>query len=306
MHLIPRRALLASLALPALQGCAAPLPPLPDQASSPQAQALLQASAVAHGADSYATLTDVSVSYAGQWRAVVDSLQPDLVDAGFRGRSEERLLPHGRLLAQAYTGRKGHKQVVRQTAPQDRGTVQVWFNDQATQDAAARDAAALVADAYSLFLCGPMLLADAWTADRTLVMQLAPPERITVGGQEHDCDVLRFSATPGLGLSQVDQLAVFIDRPERLMRRVRFTLDGLESTRGAVAEVDTWAHVTLHGVRWPTQFHERLLRPVPFPVHDWHMTGLDVNRGYMAADISAAVFTGRAAPPAMALASPPA
>jgi hypothetical protein len=60
--------------------------------------------------------------------------------------------------------------------------------------------------------------------------------------------------------------------------------------------------VTFGGVRWPTQFHERLLRPVPIPVHDWHMTGLDVNRGYTAADISAAAFAGTAAAPAMPLA----
>ena len=302
MNLIPRRALLASLALPVLQGCAAPLPPLSDAATSPQAQALLQASATAHGADLYAALTDVSVSYAGQWRALVDSLQPDLVDAGFRGSSEERLLPHQGVLAQAYTGPKGHKQVVRRAAPHGEGAVRVWFNGAESQDTNRRDAAALVADAYTLFLCGPMLLAGAWTADRTLMTQLMPPERITVGGQEHECDIVRMSAMPGLGLSASDQMAVFIDRAEHLMRRVRFTLDGLESTRGAVAEVDTWGHVTLAGVRWPTQFHERLLRPAPVPVHDWHMTGLDVNRGFTVADISNARFTGAAATPAAPLA----
>jgi hypothetical protein len=34
---------------------------------------------------------------------------------------------------------------------------------------------------------------------------------------------------------------------------------------------------------------------VPLPVHDWQMTGLDVNRGFAAADISTAEFTGGAA-----------
>jgi hypothetical protein len=280
MPLFPRRALLASLALPALQGCAAQFPPLPDNATTAEAQALLQASAAAQGAAAFAMLTDVSVSYAGQWRALVNTLQPDLVDSGFRGRSEERLLPRGRLLAQAYTGPKGSKHVVRRTAAHNEGDVRVWFNGQETHNAAPRDAAALVADGYALFLCGPMLLAGAWAADRSLVMQLASRQRITVDG---------------LGLSQSDQLAVFIDRQEQLMRRVRFTLDGLDSTRGAVAEVDAWAHLTRHGVRWPTRFHERLLRPVPLPVHDWQMTGLDVNRGFAAADISTAEFTGDAA-----------
>jgi len=164
-----------------------------------------------------------------------------------------------------------------------------------------RDAAALVADGYSLFLLGPMLLAGPWAADRSLVMALVAPERIEVGGQTHECDVLRVQMAPGLGLSARDQLAVYIDRPTRMMRRVRFTLDGLEGTRGALAEVDCWAHIDRVGVRWPTQFHERLLRPVPLSVHDWRLTGLDADRGMTEADVAGAVFGGRATAPATPL-----
>ena len=91
-------------------------------------------------------------------------------------------------------------------------------------------------------------------------------------------------------------------RWHRLMRRVRFSLDGLTSTQGAIAEVETFDHVSLHGVRWPTRFYERLLRPLPLPVHDWRLTGLDVNRGMVAADVAAAAFVGRAAAPAKTLA----
>ena len=76
------------------------------------------------------------------------------------------------------------------------------------------------------------------------------------------------------------------------MRRVRFTLGGLESTRGAVAEVDTFDRITLLGVRWPTRFHERLLRPLPLHVHDWRLRGLDLNRGLKSADISGATGCG--------------
>ncbi len=301
MQLFPRRVLLAALALPALEGCAASFPAVADGAISLQSMTLLRASAAAHGVHAYETLTDVSVSYAGEWRALVNTLQPDLVDAGFRGHSQERLLPRGHLVAQAYTGPKGRKQVVRRTAAAKAGGVRVWLNGQETRDGNRRNAAALVADGYTLFLCGPILLVAAWAADRQAAMQPAPPQRITVGDQQHECDVIQLRLTPGLGLSRTDQLTVFIDRQERLMRRVRFTLDGLDSTRGAVAEVDTWGHVTLHGVRWPTRFHERLIRPIPLPVHDWHMTGLDVNRGFTAADIDAAEFAGSAAAPATSL-----
>lgn len=83
------------------------------------------------------------------------------------------------------------------------------------------------------------------------------------------------------------------------MRRVRFTLEGLETTRGAVAEVDVWDYVDVQGVKWPTQFYERLRKPIPLlPVHRWRLTGLDVNRGYALSDIDGAAFAGLAAAPA--------
>ncbi len=300
-HLIGRRLMLASLALPALQGCTAPLPALSNPVTTPDARTLLDESAAAHGLAGLPGITDLSVSYAGEWRALVARLQPVLVDAGFRGRSEERLLLRERLVAQAHTGASGRKQVVRHTAQGAHGDVRVWFNGEETRDAERRAAAALVADGYSLFLLGPTLLARHWAAERSLVMERAGVERVVLDGRTHECDVLRMRMAPGLGFSDADDLALFIDRRERLMRRVRFTLNGLEATRGAVAEVETFDHVTLHGVRWPTRFYERLLRPVPLPVHDWRLTGLDVNRGLDTAEVSGAALRGRAATPAASL-----
>ena len=294
---ISRRLLLASLALPALQGCAAPLPALSTTATTPDAQALLAESAAAHGAAAFASITDINVSYAGEWRALVSRLMPVLVDSGFRGGSQERLLLRDGLVAQAHTGPSGQKQVVRRTAPGE-GDVQVWFNGEPTQDTDRRHAAALVADGYSLFLLGPMLLAGPWAANRALTLQTAGTARITQDGQDHACDILRVNMTPGIGLSDADQLSVFIDREQRLMRRVRFTLNGLDATRGAIADVDTFGHVKRHGVQWPTRFHERLLRPLLLSVHDWRLTGLDVDRGLTPADIEGVAFTGNATAPA--------
>lgn len=296
--------LAAPLALPALGGCAAPLPEVSAPATTREAQALLEASAAAHGLAAFRTIGDLSVSYAGQWPPLIDRLQPVLVDRGFRSRSEERLLPRAGLVAQAHEGPAGRKGVVRRSAPGPRGEVRVWFNGEEARDEERRAAAALVADGYALFLLGPMLLvAGGWgTGGRTLTAELAGTERIEVDGRAWACDVLRARAAPGLGFSAADRLARFLDREEGLMRRVRFSLEGLASTRGAVAEVDASGHVARHGVRWPTRFRERLLRPFPLPVHDWRLTGLVANRGLDEAELDGAAFHGRAAPPAAALA----
>ncbi len=287
-----RRLVLGSLALPLLQSCAAPLAPLSNPATSGAAEALLAESAAAHGLAALAAITDLNVSYAGEWHALVGSLQPDLVDAGFRGRSQERLLLRQGLVGQAHTGPKGNKQVVRHMTPAP-GDLRVWFNGEEAHDRSRRDAAALVVDDYSLFLLGPMLLAGPWRTQRVVTLELGAPEA--------DCDVLRIQMRPGAGFSDGDDLAVFIGGEDRLMRRVRFTLNGLDSTRGAVAEVETAGHVVLHGVHWPTRFHERLLRPLPLAVHDWRLTGLDVNRGWDAAAISGMGFLGSAIDPASPL-----
>jgi hypothetical protein len=296
-----RRLLLASLYLPAaacLPGCAAPLPRLTHPESAAAARVLLAESAAAHGKASFSTLRDVNVRYAGKWRPLIDKLQPALVDAGHRGGSEERIVLRDGLMAQAFTGPSGHKQVVRHASGAGQGDVHVWFDGEETHDIERRAAAALVADGYALFLFGPLLLTGQWAADRTLRVELQGTEALRLDGRKHLCDVLRVRITPGLGFSEGDELALFIDRKDRLMRCVRFTLNGLESTQGAIAEVHTFDHMTLRGVIWPTRFYERLLRPLPLPVHNWRLTGLDLDRELTAADVSGASFTGRALAPA--------
>jgi hypothetical protein len=300
-----RRLLQTSLALPllpALPACTAPLVPLTAASSAPDAEALLHVSAAAHGVDALSRINDVCVRYAGQWHALVDKVQPALVDAGHRGGSEERLLLREGLTAQEHTGPKGTKHVTRRTAAETQGDVHVWFNGEESNDADARAAAALVVDGYGLFLLGPMLLETRWTRERAMVLGTGGIERIRQGGHEHECDVLRVRMMPGLGFSETDQLALYIDREDHLMRRVRFSLNGLESTRGAIAEVDTFEHMSLNDVVWPTRFHEQLLRPLPLPVHDWRLEGLDVNRGVSGADLNGREFTGKAVAPAATLA----
>jgi len=285
--------------MPVLAGCATPLPPLTVPTTTPDARRLLQASAAAHGLAAFATLHDLNVAYSGTWRPLVERLQPALVDAGFRGGSEERLLLRAGLVAQTHRGPSGIKHVVREAAPNAVGSVRVWFNGAETRDTEALAAAALVVDGYSLFLLGPLWLAGRAAADPdSLCMDVGARVQLASGGLRHECDVLRVRMTPGIGFGAADNIELFIDVERRLMRRIRFSLEGLESTRGAIAEVDTFDHLVWHGVAWPTGFYERLRRPFPLPVHDWRLTGLDVNRGETALELRGPEFAGLATVPA--------
>jgi len=297
---VSRRTWLGALTLPWLVGgCSTPLPliPAPSPASSGEADAAarLRESAQAHGLDAFRSLTDINVSYDGQWRPLINRIQPEVVDQGFRGSSQERLLPRAGMVAQAYTGPMGRKQVVWRRGrgtPDDLGNVAVWFNGARSDDAAAQNASALVAEGYGLFLLGPL-----WLVDRGLPVRMAGTERV----DGRTCDVVEVWLVPGLGRSAADRVALCIDRVDRRVHRMRFTLEGFSGTRGAVAEVDTFEHQERFGVVWPMRSYERVVHPLPLPAHDWRITGLDVNRRYGPDELSGPSFTGAAAAPARPL-----
>lgn len=296
VHPISRRSLLGAITLPWLVGgCSTPLPLGPQPAGDTGAAARLRDSAQAHGLDAYKTLTDINISYSGEWRPLVNRIQPEVVDQGFRGSSQERLLPRSGIVAQAYTGPMGRKQVVWRRGggvPGDLGDVAVWFNGVRSTDAAAQNAAALVAEGYGLFLLGPL-----WLADRGLRMQTGGTERV----DGRVCDVVDVWLSPGLGRVATDRVAVCIDRIDGLVHRLRFTLEGFVNTQGAVAEVDTYEHERRFGVVWPMRSYERIVHPIALPAHDWRITGLDVNRGYGAGELGGPGFSGAAAAPARPL-----
>ena len=196
------------------------------------------------------------------------------------------------MVAQAYTGPLGGKQVSwrrSRKAPDELGAVAVWFNGVRSSDPAAQDTAALVAEGYALFLLGPM-----WLANRDLPMQLAGTERV----DGRLCDAVNIWLSPGLGKVATDRLVAYVDRADSVTRRMRFTLEGFAGTCGAVAEVDTFDHTRRFDILWPMRSYERLVHPLPLPVHDWRITGLDVNRGYSPSDVIGPEFTGAAARPA--------
>jgi len=291
MSLQSLKRILLALTLPLLlNACASRGITLPAMTGEqPEARALLMESAKAHGLDAWQSIRDISVSYAGEWYGLVSKLQPTLIDADFRRGSQERLLlGETPVLAQQHEGPGGRKQVIRPVTG-----VEVFYNGTSTTDVDKKAAAALVADGYRMFLTGPFYFLNG-----NLHLEMSEPEK--VGGRA--CTTLIAVRRPGHGFSAEDRYLLFIDQEEKLLRRVRFSMEGLDSTRGAIAEVDFYEHRRIAGMLWPTRFHERLKKPIPnLPVHDWYLTGLDINRGMQADEISGATFNGRAQAPALAL-----
>lgn len=293
---LQRRHFLAAGALPLLAACGSPLPlAQPARAGTPEGAELLRASAMAHGLAAYAQITDINIAYAGQWRPLIDRVQPEVVDAGYRGTSQERLMPSAGIVAQAYTGPRGRKQVAwrRRGGPAAApGEVAVWNDGVPQKDPAWLSAAALVAESYGLFLLGPL-----WLHGRGLPVALEGTERV----DGRLCDVLQIWSRPGLGLVAEDRVSLCVDRASGLARRMRFTLEGFAGTQGAVARVDTFDHESRFGVMWPMRSYEEVEHPLRLPAHDWSITGLNVNRGYLAQDLLGPQFGGAAAAPAQAL-----
>ena len=305
-----RRKLLIALAVPGFAGCASPLPLDPSSSAAADAQAQahrrLNDSALAHGLEAYRSITDINIGYDGQWRALIDRVQPEVVDAGYRGSAQDRLLPDAGVVAQAYRGPRGAKQVWWQrgngkggNAGQP-GNVRVWYDGVPSMDEARRSAAAMVAECYGLFLLGPL-----WLAGRS--GSALPPAQLAGTERVHGrlCDVVQVDLSPGFGLVSRDRVALLVDRDDSVTRRVRFTLEGFTGTRGAVAEVDTFEHQRRFGVLWPMRSYEEVVHPLRLPAHDWHVTGLDVNRGYGVEALSGPAFAGLAAAPALALPTNP-
>ena len=287
MNTLATHSLLAAVAC-LLSACASPKICTRDiPKSDAKAAALLAASQRAHGASAFAKVRDVSVRYDGRWASLGPRFQPVLADTKFRRNSEERLLVGPRVIAQEHTGPAGKKVVVR--AP---GKVSVGNNGAVSHDDATTRAAALVADAYTMFLLGPFYF------DRPGVT-LAPNGESIV--DKATCDEVLAVLRPGFGSAAEDRVLLFIDRATKQLRRVRLTLNGLESTRGAEVDVTFRDFRTIDGILWPTDFDERIRVPFDLHAHHWKMLGLDMNRGFRAADLTPSGFKNRAARPSASL-----
>jgi hypothetical protein len=258
--------------------------------SEPGAVALLHESQRAHGRTAFTKVRDISVRYEGRWASIGPRFQPVLADTKFRRGSEERLLVSERIIAQEHSGPAGKKLVVRTP-----GKISVAYNRVLSHDAEAKRAAALVADAYTLFLLGPFYF------DRPGVVLTRNGEAVV---DKSVCDEVLAVLQPGFGEAKEDRVILFIDRATKQLRRVRMTLSGLESTRGAEVDVTLRDFRTIGGILWPTDFDERIRVPFDLHAHHWRLLGLEINRGFRSADFTLAGLKGRASAPTSPLPAP--
>jgi hypothetical protein len=230
---------------------------------SVEARKIIERSAAATG-DAWKRYREVEVGYDGEWSGLAKRLQPVLTDPGFRKSSVETYRPATGSVRQVHSGPQGTKTVERR-----RPEIRVAYNGEASGDREVLDAAALVADAYAAFLFGPSWLSRKG-ADFTLL-----------GERELDgevCDLVTGRLSPGFGASGEDHFIAWIGRESSLMRRFQFSLNGLESTRGADVDV-TFSDFrkARDGSLWPGHFLERIQRPVVAKAHEWRMISLKLD-----------------------------
>jgi len=230
--------------------------------SSPgDAVSVLRQSVRAQG-DAWKKYRRVDTAYSGEWSAIATRLQPVLTDPGFRKDSVETYFPRRSSVRQLHTGPEGTKEVLREGRE-----VEVRYHGTGTSgDEEVRAAAALVADAYTAFLFG-----SSWLAEKGRGLRMLPPREL----DGETCQLVAGSLAPGFGVSAGDDFIAWIGTESRLLKRLQFSLNGLDSTRGADVDVVFSEHwKAADGSVWPGRFIEHIQRPVKAKAHEWRMTAL--------------------------------
>jgi hypothetical protein len=231
--------------------------------SSGNAEAVLRESALRHG-DPWKHHQRVQVNYEGEWTMIATQVQPILTDKGFRKSSVETYQPRIGKIRQLHSGPQGEKEVIRQR-PQST----VTFNGTRSTNPEVKDAAALVADAYTVFLFGSSWLIANGSDFRLL-------DDRSLDGE--NCRLVAGRLSPGLGVAKEDYFIAWIGDKSKLMKRFQFSLNGMESTRGADVDVTFSEHwKSSEGSTWPGHFLEYIQRPILAKAHDWRMTSLSID-----------------------------
>lgn len=253
------------------------------------AQAIFDRSLVAHGGDLRRHPGDINLSTDGRWYSLIQRIQPVVTDSRFRVRSEERYRPADGLYAVWHTGPDGAKHVVRTPA-----ALRVAYNGRPTDDDEKLAATAMTNDAFRMFHFGPTFFLDRTTA---LVRMPDARER---GRRYHR---LHATLQPGFGRSPRDEAVLWIDVDTARLYRIHQTLEGFPTTVGAHVDTTFLEYRTVGGYVFPVRFMERVRGPLRIKAHAWWVTGLDLDRGWSAEDVSDPDgFRGAASRPAQAFA----
>ena len=271
-------------------GCAAPWPEVPAGPGSPSASQRLRESAQAHGLAAWRQVRDLSLDLQ---RGL------DRHPAAPAGTLQLRWLPAAGLLAWQDLGLAQPLQGWRRWAgPAPTGStrmgpaVRLWQAGELIDDPARLRAAAQLADLLRLLMLGPVALVDSGQP-----VNWAEPA--TLDGRR--CDQLTLDLPSAPDESGISRLALFIDRDQGLMRRLRLMSIAEQGQAGAMAA--TWdlpEPIALHGQQWPRRC-QRVTPARGAGAHSWHLLGLDRNRGLQPADVEASRFSAIAAAPAAAL-----
>jgi len=247
-----------------LASCATlPVPGSAADGSPVEAKGVLKRATATQG-DPWKRYSEVEVSYSGVWSTLATKIQPVLTDPGFRKTSVEIYQPKTGLVRQTHTGPAGVKMVNRK-GPE----LEVTFNGTKSSDQEVKDAAALVVDAYTIFLFGP-----SWLVGHARNLSLMDEQKLA----GESCQLVAGRLVPGIGNSSGDDFIAWIGRDSGLMKRFQFSLNGLDSTRGADVDVVFSEHwKAADGSVWPARFIERIQRPIPIHAHDWRMTSLTLD-----------------------------
>jgi len=250
-----------------LTACAARFPdPQLDAATvaSPDGANIFKRTLNTHGGEKIDQLNDVNLAISGQWKRLITRIQPLVSDYRFRVDSQERLfLSDGGYVA-FYTGPSGTKKVVRTLE-----SLEVYYNGERSKDPEVLSSTALTADAFHLFLLGPLSLVK-WQND---FVRLAD---IRENGQNFHRIYLE--RKPGFGYSKSDQVVLWVNQETGRTFRVQITLQGHSTTQGAHVEVDYLDYIKEGDYLFPSRFFERVNAPIAIDAHQWSLTGLDINR----------------------------
>ncbi len=230
---------------------------------NPAAAEIIAKSAAAHG-DPWKRYNRINVSFEGEWGRLATKIQPVLTDPFFRKSSVETYSAGRKKVFQTHTGSSGVKTVLREG-----DSVTVSYNGTPSNDSEQNDAAALVTDAHTIFIFG-----SSWLAENGAGFQLLPSQAI----DGESCHLVSGKMNPGLGRSTEDKFIAWISKDTALLKRFQFTLNGLESTKGADVDVVFSEMRTLpDGSVWPTHFLEFVHRPIKIKAHEWNMTSLSLD-----------------------------